>query len=51
MIPSLEEFEKKEKKRTAKNMDNQYFVKCYFRIASWYYYVFCDEIKNNIKIL
>ena len=28
-------------------MDNQYFVKCYFRIVSWYYYVFCDEIKKQ----
>ena len=32
-------------------MDNQYFVKYYFWTFSWYYYVFCDEIKNNIKIL
>ena len=27
-------------------MGNQYFVKYYFWTFSWYYYVFCDEIKN-----
>ena len=47
MIPSLVEYEKKEEKRTIKNMGNQYFVKYYFWTFSWYYYVFCDEIKKT----
>jgi REP element-mobilizing transposase RayT len=46
MIPSLVEYEKKEEKRTIKDMGNQYFVKYYFWTFSWYYYVFCDEIKK-----
>ena len=28
-------------------MGNQYFVKYYFWTFSWYYYVFCDEIKKT----
>ncbi len=37
---------KKEEKRKTKNMGNQYFVKYYFWISSWSYYVFYDKIKK-----